>query len=109
MPTSSDTRDKHQPDDAARRRAERHADADFGASAADRVRRHAVQPEAREQQRERAEEAGQHRDHALLGERRVHLIRERPERQREIRIDARNRRRRRCAPAAAAIPPPPAR
>ena len=39
-----------------------------------RVRGHAVQPEAGEQQRQRAEEPRQHRHHAILRQRLVDLI-----------------------------------
>ena len=48
---------QHHRDHAARLRAERHADPDLGAAPADRVRRHAVEAQTGEQQRQPAEEA----------------------------------------------------
>ena len=51
-----------------------------------RVRRDAVQAESGEQQGERAKEPGQLRDQTFLRQRRVDVIGQRPEGQRELRI-----------------------
>ena len=77
--------DEH--DDAGRRGAERHADADLRPPPAHRVRRDAVEAEPRQQQRERAEECGERRDDTLLRQRRIHLVRQRPEGDPQVAVD----------------------
>ena len=73
-------------DHAAGRGAERHADADLGSAPAHRIRRDAVEAEARQQQRERAEECGERRHDPLLRQRRIHLVGQRPERDPEVAV-----------------------
>jgi len=51
----------------------------------------AVQANSREHERQTAEESREHRDEALLGQRCVHLLAERTERQSQIGIDVLDR------------------
>ena len=64
----------HHRQHIARRRAERHADANLAGTARNGVRQQAVEPDGGKQRPERAEETGQHRDQAFGNHRRVHLV-----------------------------------
>ena len=71
-----------------RLRAERHAHADLRAPATDAVRGDAVQADAREQQRQAAEEPRQDRHQLLLDDRAAHAIGQRPHRDRDAAVHA---------------------
>ena len=66
----------HRSDDRSRLCTERHPNADLGPPLRNRVRGDAVQPHRRQHERESAKERRQHRDHAVVGERFIDLLRE---------------------------------
>jgi hypothetical protein len=72
---------QHETHHARRRRAERHAEADLRSTTVHGVRRHAVDADPCEQQREHPEEPRQHRHEALLREGGIHLVAHRPDRE----------------------------
>jgi hypothetical protein len=84
---------EHESHDPTGDGAQGHANTDFGASTGDRVRGDAVQPETGKQQSKRSEAPCQKGNQPFLVSRRVDVIAERPERERQSRIDPADRRR----------------
>ena len=78
---------EHEADHRRARRAERHANADFGPPEAHRIRRHAIEADGRHQQREDAERRRQDREQPLARQRVADPVVERLECQGERRVD----------------------
>ena len=77
---------EHEAQDAGRGRAQRHAQPNLRLPRAHGVRDDAVEADGRQQQREPAEEGGEHRDEPLLRDRRLDQLIEGPERECDRRI-----------------------
>lgn len=78
---------KHHSQDARRSRPERQPQPDFSPSSADGIGRNPVQPAGCEQQGEGAKEPGHHGEDAFVGQCRVELRSQRPEREGEVGVD----------------------
>ena len=77
---------EHELQDAGRRCTERQPNSQFGASDVNRIRCDSIDAETSEQQTNEAKERRQHRHHAILRQRGVHIIREGSHHQGQIRI-----------------------